>query len=249
MYWATLMWWWLVYSQILPSPYSSSASPMWGCSHWPFWHQGIRPEIRRATQLYRLPNPHRIGFFLTHNYDPKSRTYCATATYNLTEVLVSPPSHINSWDNLPHFLFNLWILLTMEVQSLSSKDIIRPRCFKVSTFFNICSCSRNSVLVATRAELVDIWRHFHSAPLLHIMVQKFHANSVFWCMKISHWSHRGYVPVPLFRMIIASSMCWCIKSIHRLVQLVSITPRAPLNQAVYWRGIPLEVHPVLLWRG
>ena len=44
-----------------------------------FWHQGIGPEIRCATQLCRLTNAHMMRGVMTHNFYPKTRTYWNTA--------------------------------------------------------------------------------------------------------------------------------------------------------------------------
>ena len=54
--------------------------PNRGYSQQLFWHQGILPVIRYATQLWRLPSNLIMLGVTTHKYDPKSRTYWTTVT-------------------------------------------------------------------------------------------------------------------------------------------------------------------------
>ena len=73
-YCATLMWCWEIYSPIGSIPFSTSASPIGGYSHFPFLNQKIQIEVHRSTQFWKILRFLIIKGVITHDYDPKRST-------------------------------------------------------------------------------------------------------------------------------------------------------------------------------
>ena len=203
----------------------------------PIFHSSIWIEICSTNFLCRIPNARIIWGVVTHDSDPKISTDCTTATYNLPELLVSSPSHTNRCYNLPCFLFYLWRFLTVVCQSLTSKYSMCPRYLDLSTFYRILSQACNSIPEAIREALAARQRSYCSTPLLHISVPMCPSTNVSQGTNISHWSHRGWVTVPLFIIIIVSSTCWCINFSGRLGLLVAFPGHPSTRQFIY-----LSVH-------
>ena len=144
-----------------------------------------------------------------------------------------PPSSPNRQENLLHFLRNLCSLLTIKLYSLSSKYSILISYFNVSTLSRIWSQYRNSFPEATWVPLAKIRRPFCSVPPPHILVPRFIDSNVSSGIKISHFYHRGWGPVPYLRIMIVSSTFWCIKCICRLGRLVSLPGQLSTKQIIY----------------
>ena len=107
-----------------------------------------------------------------------------------------------------------------------------PIYLKVSILYRTWSRSRNSIPAATWKALEFRQRRFLSASLLHILVPRCPADSVYWGKQISHCTHRGWGSVPSFRIMIVSSTCLCIKCSCRLVRLVDLLGKPSTRQSM-----------------
>ena len=139
----------------------------------------------------------------------------------------------------------------MTVQFLFSNNKSGPRYFKLYNFSIRWSLSQNSVPDSSQSTLLKRRRHFHSSPLLHILVPRCPAAITSLEKNMMHCSHLRWGLVPSLWMTIVSLTWRCMKFIRGLGWLAALSYQPSKRQLVVVSvyGKAMRYYDGVIWSG